>query len=225
MSAFNVAIIVPVLNEIKQVHKLMERLRLLQDDWVNEIILVDGGSTDGCDELLKNEFKLIYSEKGRAKQMNAGAKMASSTWLFFLHADTQLSISHIKAAVDQSALHQWGRFNVRLSGGNFMFCIIERFINLRSFLTSVCTGDQTIFIRKKTFEKLNGFATIKLMEDVEISKRLKKHSKPLCIKNTVVTSSRRWQEYGIYKTIWLMWKLRFFYWCGIPADKLAKLYR
>ncbi len=225
MSAFNVSIIVPVLNEIEHVHKLMERLRLLQDDWVNEIILVDGGSTDGCDKLLKKEFSLIYSEKGRAKQMNAGAKIASSTWLFFLHADTQLSIKHIKAAIDQSALHQWGRFNVRLSGGHIMFRIIETFINIRSSLTSVCTGDQTLFIRKNIFDELKGFADIRLMEDVEISKRLRVYSKPSCIKKPVITSSRRWQEKGIYQTIWLMWKLRFFYWRGIPADQLAKLYR
>jgi len=225
MSAFNLSIVVPIYNEAKQVGALARSLRVLQGEWVKEIILVDGGSTDGSAEQLAKEFTLIRSPKGRAAQMNAGAAAASGTWLLFLHADTQLGSSHVKAAMSQGALHHWGRFNVRLSGDHFMFSVIAWFINWRSRLTSVATGDQCLFVRKKLFDEVNGFANLALMEDVELCKRLRKQHKPLCLQKTVTTSSRRWQQYGVYKTIWLMWKLRFMFWRGVSADKLAQLYR
>ncbi len=225
MSAFNLSIIVPIYNEAKQAAALARGLRLLKDEWVKEIILVDGGSVDGGDEILAKEFTVIRSAKGRAAQMNAGAAHATGSWLLFLHADTQLGVTHIKHAMSQGALYHWGRFNVRLSGEHFMFRIIERFINWRSQLTSVATGDQCLFIRKKLFDDINGFANISLMEDVEICKRLRKRHKPLCLQHAVTTSSRRWQQYGVYKTVWLMWKLRFLYWRGVAPDQLAKLYR
>jgi rSAM/selenodomain-associated transferase 2 len=225
MSAFNVSIIVPIYNEAAQVNTLACTLRLLKNEWVEEIILVDGGSDDGCCEQLAKEFTVIRSAKGRAAQMNAGANHAKGRWLLFLHADTALGSSHIKEAMSQGALHHWGRFNVRLSGHHFMFPVIAWFINTRSRLTSIATGDQCIFVRKKLFDDVKGFANIPLMEDVELCKRLKKHHKPVCLKKTVTTSSRRWQEYGVYKTIWLMWTLRYAFWRGASADKLAKRYR
>ncbi len=225
MAAFNLSIIVPIYNEAKQAAALARGLRLLKDDWVKEIILVDGGSDDGSDKVLAKEFTLIRSGKGRAVQMNAGAQHATGSWLLFLHADTQLGPTHVKMAMSEGALHHWGRFNVRLSGEHFMFRIIECFINARSKLTSVATGDQCLFIRKKIFDDINGFADIPLMEDVEICKRLRKRHKPLCLQHAVTTSSRRWQKKGVYKTVWLMWKLRFLYWRGVPTDQLAKLYR
>ena len=225
MSAFNLSIVVPIYNEAQQVGPLARSLRVLQDEWVREIILVDGGSTDGSAEQLGKEFTLITSRKGRAAQMNAGAAHASGTWLLFLHADTQLGSSHIKAAMSHGALHHWGRFDVRLSGDHFMFAVIAWFINGRSRLTSVATGDQCLFVRRKLFQAVGGFADLALMEDVALCKRLRKRHKPLCLKKTVTTSSRRWQKYGVYKTILLMWKLRFLFWLGVSDDKLARLYR
>ncbi len=225
MSAFNISIIVPIYNEAAQASALALTLRQLQDEWVEEIILVDGGSDDGSAEQLAKEFTVVQGPKGRGAQMNMGANQATGTWLIFLHADTKLGSSHLKEAMSQGALHHWGRFNVRLNGHHFMFPVIAWFMNMRSRLTGIATGDQCIFVRKKLFHELGGFADIALMEDVELCKRLKKHHKPICLSKAVTTSSRRWQEFGVYKTIWLMWKLRFYFWRGASADKLAQLYR
>jgi rSAM/selenodomain-associated transferase 2 len=225
MSQFNLSIIVPVYNEADQLEKLIRRLRLFGDGLVKDVIVVDGGSTDGTPEKLAQEFFVIKSNKGRANQMNAGAKVASGTWLLFLHADTELTSGHISTAISEGALYKWGRFDVKLSGKKWAYRIIEWFINTRSRLTSVATGDQCIFVRKSVFDDVGGFDDMPLMEDVAICKKLRKVSKPACVEKTVTTSSRRWDEKGTIKTVFLMWKLRFYYWCGVSPDRLAKMYR
>ena len=224
MSAFNVSVIVPVYNESAQVQALIQRLHVLQED-VQDIIVVDGGSSDNTAQKLSKHFTVISSEKGRANQMNAGAKHAKGTWLVFVHADTQFGVSHLKCLIEHASMHQWGRFNVRLDAQGLSFRTIEWFINQRSRITGIATGDQCIFVRKRFFDSLSGFANIPLMEDVDFSKRAKKASKPKCLSKKVVTSARRWQTYGVVHTVFLMWKLRWLFWLGTPADKLAKLYR
>ncbi|MFT6261354.1 MAG: rSAM/selenodomain-associated transferase 2 [Bermanella sp.] len=224
MSNFNLSIVVPVYNEADQVDKLIRRLRLLNDDLVADIIIVDGGSTDDTVERLSQQFNVIQSEKGRANQMNAGAKLANGTWVMFVHADTDLGPSHIAAAVSYGAMHKWGRFDVKLSGKGFSFRVIEVFINWRSRLTKVATGDQCIFVRKSVFDQLNGFTDMPLMEDVDLSKRLKRLGKPACLEKKVTTSSRRWEENGVVTTVLLMWKLRYLFWRGVSSEELAKLY-
>ncbi len=224
MSRFNVSIVVPVLNEAQQLTALMNRLRLLQDQ-VNEIIVVDGGSDDGSLEKLANEFTVIQAPKGRAQQMNAGAAQATSTWIVFLHADTQLTPAHISEMVGSASMFQWGRFNVKLDARGLAYRVIEWFINQRSRLSSIATGDQCIFVRKRFFDEMGGFANLPLMEDVEFCKRAKRRAKPACLGKTVATSARRWQQFGVIKTVLLMWKLRLYFWLGVSADDLAKQYR
>jgi rSAM/selenodomain-associated transferase 2 len=224
MNQFNVSVVVPVFNEAEQVTSLVYRLTLLKE-YVKDIIVVDGGSDDGCDVTLAKQFTVIKSQKGRANQMNAGAQHAKGTWLIFLHADTQFNSSQLRAMVDQASLHQWGRFNVQLDAKGLGFRIIEWFINQRSRLTGVATGDQCIFVRKRFFDSLNGFKSIPLMEDVDFSKRAKKLAPPKCLKESVITSARRWQKNGLLKTVILMWQLRYAFWRGVSPETLADRYR
>lgn len=224
-SAYNLSIIVPVLNEESQAAALVRRLQILSEV-VKEIIIVDGGSTDNTRALLAEHFPVLTSPAGRARQMNTGAAAASGTWLFFLHADTSLGLENIHCAIRESATGSWGRFDVSLSGQRFMWRVIAGLINLRSRLTGIATGDQCIFVRKKLFDEVGGFEDIPLMEDVSLSKRLKRYAKPVCVDSKVVTSSRRWMKNGIWKTIFLMWKLRFLFWLGKdPAALHAMYYR
>ncbi|MCW8825125.1 MAG: TIGR04283 family arsenosugar biosynthesis glycosyltransferase, partial [Gammaproteobacteria bacterium] len=194
----------------------------------HELILVDGGSSDTTISLSKPLVDQdLTSKSGRARQMNRGAAVAENEVLLFLHADTQLPADTVQQidVVLKGYMKVWGRFDVTLSGENFMFRVIERMINLRSCLTGVATGDQAIFVRRAVFEQFGGYAQIPLMEDVALSKTLRSISRPCCIKSPVVTSSRRWEEHGIFKTIGLMWWLRFQYFIGIDPSKLANSYR
>lgn len=168
---------------------------------------------------------VIVSKPGRAIQMNSGAELATGDVLLFLHADTILpdDVDDVISAIDGDQF--WGRFDVRLSGQQFIFRVIESMMNLRSRLTSVATGDQAIFIHRTLFDRIAGFSEIPLMEDIEISKRLRKISKPLCMKQKVITSSRRWQDKGIVRTILLMWKLRLYYFFGMSPERISRMYR
>ncbi|MDX8395128.1 MAG: TIGR04283 family arsenosugar biosynthesis glycosyltransferase [Mariprofundaceae bacterium] len=219
-----VAIVVPILNEAG---KLPELIAMLESLGADEVVFVDGGSSDGSLEILgESDVLWINSESGRAKQMNAGAVKISSDIILFLHADTKLLENNILniqgCCVDASACA--GRFDVRLSGQQSVFRVIEFMINLRSRLSKVSTGDQAMFVRRDVFEKMGGFADIALMEDVELSKRLKKMGKVVCLREKVITSSRRWEKHGIGKTVWLMWKLRLRYFLGADPIKLKKSY-
>lgn len=200
-------------------------LATLQAD---EVMLVDGGSSDGSDLLLSaSSFKWIKSKPGRAIQMNAGAALCQSDILLFLHADTELtnaSISSIKTAMEAPEI-VGGRFDVRLSGDRPVFGLIAFMINIRSRLTGISTGDQCQFVRREVFETLGGFPEQPLMEDVEFSARLKRAGRTACLRDKVTTSSRRWEQHGVLKTILLMWKLRLYYWLGITPERLAAIYR
>jgi len=227
-----ISIIVPVLNEATQMSALLQHLQ----QWQNlgcEIIVVDGGSSDTSLTLLeKSAFTILHSERGRARQMNTGAQFAQGDILLFLHADTHLpaNASTLVLSTFASEKNHWGRFDVRIEGNNassfqdLMFKIISAFINVRSRLSGIATGDQAIFVKRSTFESIGGFVEQPLMEDVELSKQLKKFSRPICLTEKVITSARRWQGKGVWRTIWLMWRLRFDYWRGIPAEVLVKHY-
>ncbi len=191
------------------------------------VLFVDGGSEDGTVERIRRAgFDCIQSEAGRATQMNAGAAQCTAEVLWFVHADTGFTASHIDdiRRVMRSSDVVGGRFDVRLLGRHPVFRIIERLMNWRSRVTKIYTGDQAIFVRRNVFEQLGGFPEQPLMEDIELSRHLKRVGKTACLYRPVVTSSRRWEQYGIGRTILLMWKLRLYYWLGMPAEKLATMY-
>lgn len=201
---------------------------MLEGAGADEIVLVDGGSSDGSDLLLSSShFKWLKSKAGRAIQMNRGAKACRSDILLFLHADTEItraSIDAVRVAM-KAPETAGGRFDVQLSGEGALFSFIAFMINLRSRLTGISTGDQCQFVRREMFEQLNGFPEQPLMEDVEFSRRLKRAGRIAYLRDKVTTSSRRWEQHGIFKTILLMWKLRLYYWLGVSPDRLAAIYR
>ncbi len=224
MTSVSVGIIIPLLDEEKNIYKIMDTLASLSAD---EIIFVDGGSMDETQTLLeKAGVQWVRSKCGRAIQMNVGAFKSKSDILLFLHVDTEISSSHIenieRVMSDPNVVG--GRFDVRLSGHHPAFRVIEWFINRRSRLSGISTGDQAMFVRRDVFERLGGFPGQPLMEDVEFSRRLKKEGRIACLHQKVMTSSRRWEKHGIARTVLLMWWLRFRYWLGTDPATLKRLY-
>lgn len=221
-----ISVIIPVLNEAEQIVNTLAQLKSIADAQ-HEIIVVDGCSKD--DTLTRvgtSADRVLVSPAGRAQQMNVGAEVASGDVLLFLHADTQLPVTafeDITHAVETG--RQWGRFDVRLSGGQWPLRIIERMMSWRSCLTSVATGDQAIFVTRELFERVGAYPEIALMEDIALSKCLKQRAKIACLKTPVLTSSRKWEREGILRTVWLMWTLRLKYYLGASPDDLAKQYR
>ncbi len=219
-----VAVILPVLNEENALPDLLQRVR----HWgAEEIIFVDGGSSDHTLQLLEDSDVIwIHGKCGRAFQMNAGSSKVECDILLFIHIDTELSSSCIedirRVMCDQEVVG--GRFDVQLSGRHPAFRMIEWFINWRSRMTKISTGDQAIFVRSDVFERLGGFPEIPLMEDVEFSKRLKRQGRIACLHRKVITSSRRWEKHGIVRTILLMWWLRFRFWQGVNPAVLKRHY-
>jgi rSAM/selenodomain-associated transferase 2 len=216
------------LNEATRVPQLFEELEQLRQSNC-EIIIVDGGSTDNSVEIAENTgFRVEKTTRGRAHQMNVGAEKASGSALLFLHADTQLPDTAdllIKKVFSDNPSSCWGYFRIRIGGHSKLLCIVGFMMNLRSYLTNIITGDQVIFVKKEAFLKAGCFPEQLLMEDIELSKRLCKLSRPSCINYHVITSGRRWELYGVWQTIFLMWRLRWDYWRGIPANQLAEKYQ
>ncbi|GAB2877846.1 TIGR04283 family arsenosugar biosynthesis glycosyltransferase [Microbulbifer echini] len=220
------SVIVPILNEREQLPELVAQLKDLVAFSSCETILVDGGSSDGSVEMATTAgLRVIRSRRGRALQMNAGASVARGNWLLFLHADTRLpkgALSAIASASVRGA--QWGRFNIRICGDSAWFPLISTMINWRSRFSGIATGDQVMFVQRSLFKEVGGFAPQPLMEDIELSRQLLKTTRPHCLRQRAMTSGRRWQRFGILRTILLMWRLRFDYWRGVPAESLAKRY-
>lgn len=227
-----VAVILPVLNEAGLIERRLRELLALQPA---EIIVVDGGSADdtrararaiGRDRRAVPVLRWIEAARGRARQMNAGARLARAGILLFLHADTRLPAGALRAverAIAGGA--RWGRFDVRLEGDETVLRLIGWLMNRRSALTGIVTGDQALFVRREVFFEHGGFAPIPLMEDIELSRRLKRVGRPRRLRRRVVTSARRWRARGILRTVLLMWALRFLYWLGVSPARLARWYR
>jgi len=218
------SIIVPALNEVNCIGQCLAPLQSLRAE--AEIILADGGSVDDTLSVAGPMVdKIITTRKGRARQMNAGAAAACGKILIFLHADTRLpehALDLIRQGIQEGAT--WGRFNIRLSGGRPMLGVIAAMMNWRSRYTGIATGDQVMFIVRKSFIAAGGYPEIALMEDIALSKMLKTIQRPWCIPEAVTSSGRRWQNNGLLKTILLMWWLRLGYFFGVAPETLNYLY-
>jgi len=234
-----VSVIMPVLNEAAAIEQRLAEFASDQQPY--ELIIVDGGSTDATRQIVRGfidtrpahtpdapgpPIRLLASAPGRAQQMNRGAAVARGNVLLFLHADTRLppmAIKNIEQAMLTGCL--WGRFDVKLYGKHWRYRVIERAMNRRSVLTGIATGDQAMFVRRDLFRMLDGFARVPLMEDIELSKRLKGIDQPARIRERVTTSVRRWEQNGVLRTVWLMWTLRLLYWVGVAPRRLARWYQ
>jgi len=219
------SIVMPVLNEASGIAAALTALAPLRARGA-EVIVVDGGSGDGTAELARPlADRLLGAPRGRASQMNAGAAAANGDVLLFLHADTSLPVEADRLVLDGLARsgREWGRFNVSFDGGGALR-LVALMMNWRSRLTSIATGDQAMFMRRVAFDKVGGFPTIALMEDVALSARLKRVSRPLCLTARVSTSGRRWRRHGTLRTILLMWLLRLRYFLGADPARLARAY-
>lgn len=212
------SVVVPTLNEALAIRTALEALAPLRARG-HEVIVVDGGSDDGTREIAAGLCdQLLSAPRGRATQMNAGARAARGEVLVFLHADTRLP-----PGADALIAHapRWGRFDVEIEGRHPLLKVVGRAMNLRSRLTGIATGDQAIFVRRALFP---GFPEIPLMEDVALSRLLKRTGSPTCLRERVITSGRRWEAHGVLRTILLMWRLRLLYFLGARPEDLARRY-
>jgi rSAM/selenodomain-associated transferase 2 len=220
------SIVMPMLNEAAALPAVLAALQPLRERGV-ELIVADGGSRDASRKIARAGADLVLdAPRGRARQMNAGAAHARGDWLLFLHADTRLpeaADQRIERIAARGA--RWGRFDVRITGRSPWLPWVARGMNLRSRLTGIATGDQALFIERRLFEQLGGYADQPLMEDVELCIRLCRIAAPACLRERVSTSGRRWDERGAWPTILLMWRLRWRYWRGEAPEALARAYR
>ncbi|MCB1788800.1 MAG: TIGR04283 family arsenosugar biosynthesis glycosyltransferase [Gammaproteobacteria bacterium] len=221
------SIIVPTLNEARHIGELLRDLAALRARG-HEVIVVDGGSDDETVASVGTQADAcVRAAAGRASQMNHGASLASGDVLWFVHADNRVPADAADAICDALRTGaRWGRFDVSLSGGHRALRVVESAMNLRSRITGIATGDQGIFVERALFEAVGRFASQPLMEDIALSTRLRRHARPACIRQPrLATSSRRWERHGTARTILLMWGLRLAYALGVPAERLARLYR
>jgi len=222
-----ISCIIPVVNEEALIARSLSALQSFRSQG-HEIIIVDGGSEDASAKMsLPLSDRVIFSPAGRSRQMNAGAREASGEILLFLHADTRLP-EGADLLIQSEMMRQgrtWGRFDVRLSGMHPLFRVVECLMNWRSRFSGIATGDQGIFVKREVFQSVGGFPEIDLMEDIALSRLLKRSGRPLCLRQKVLTSSRRWEKNGILRTVLLMWRLRLAYSLGADPKDLAERYR
>lgn len=218
------SIVLPVLNEAEHIAATLQALQQHRKNGV-EIVVVDGGSTDNTMQSAEPfADRVMSSARGRAAQMNAGACAACGDALLFLHADTRLPDKAPALIARALQSRTWGRFDASIEGRSRWLPVVAAMMNLRSRLTGIATGDQAMFVTRAAFDAAGGFPEQPVMEDIELSQRLKRIGPPACLRQAVKTSGRRWDMHGAWRTILLMWRLRFDYWRGVPASRLAARY-
>lgn len=226
------SIVVPALDEAAIIAATLQTLAPLRARGA-EIIVVDGGSSDGTAALARPfADRVIAGPRNRGAAMNAGAALCTGDVLLFLHADTTLPdrADHLIAAAlalrpsDRPGGRVWGRFDLRIAGRHPLLALVALMISWRSRLTGIATGDQAIFLTRKAFWSVGGFPDLPLMEDIALSRKLKCLSRPSCIAAPAVTSGRRWDYHGLWHTIALMWRLRLAYYLGVEPARLALAY-
>jgi rSAM/selenodomain-associated transferase 2 len=222
----SLSVIVPVLDEAAGIAAALSALAPLRRRGI-EVVVVDGGSRDGSAELARPLADLVLrAPRGRGAQMNAGAAAASGDAFLFLHADTRLPPEADRLVLDglRDGGWQWGRFDVRIEGRSPLLAVVAGFMNWRSLATGIATGDQAMFVTRAAFAAAGGFPDIALMEDVALSRRLKRISRPLCLTARVTASGRRFDERGVLRTVLLMWRLRLEFFLGAEPAALARRY-
>ena len=221
----SLTIIIPVLNEARILSARLEALQFVRSRDV-ELIVVDGGSTDDSFDIASAQSDhTLKSPAGRAKQMNHGARHASTEWLLFLHADTRLEEEAFEALLEAlSGDPDWGWFDVRIEGKHPFLPLTAAMMNARAGLTKVATGDQGLFMKKALFDAVGGFPDMPLMEDVALSKALRGVAKSTVVCAPLATDGRRWDQGGWFRTVLKMWGLRFAYWAGVGPGRLANYY-
>ena len=219
------SIVVPVLNEAQGIERFLHQFDAARREG-HELIVVDGGSDDETVQRARPWCDvLLTSPSGRAQQMQIGVNAASGDALWLVHADTLLRPGAFRSVVGAlGGVRAWGRFNVRLSGGRWMFRVIERMINLRSRLSAIATGDQAMFVERSALDRIGGIPQQALLEDVELCRRLKREGRPICLTEKLTTSSRRWESRGVWRTVVLMWGLRWRYYFGADPERLHRQY-
>ena len=221
MDAERLSVVVPALNEAAGIEDCLRGLAPLRARG-HEVIVADGGSTDATARLAAPlADSVLRAPRGRAAQMNAGAGAATGGAFLFLHADTRLPERADAAVLAALRERAWGRFDVAIDSDDPRLAVIAFFVNRRSRLTGIATGDQAIFVRRDAFA---GFPPIALMEDVAFSRAMRRVSPPACLAARAVTSARRWERHGVARTVLLMWRLRYDYWRGADPDELARRY-
>ncbi len=220
------SVIVPTFNEAAGIEAFLSALAGLRARG-HELIVADGGSSDHTVALaIALADKVIQAPKGRAAQMNAGAAQAKNPILLFLHADTYLPEAADQLIADAlRGEKKWGRFDVVLQGHHPLLKLVSTSMNLRSRLTGIATGDQAMFMTRELFNQANGFPPIALMEDIALSRRLRQHCAPASLREKVISSGRRWDQHGLWRTIFFMWRLRLAYFFGADPQQLARRYQ
>jgi rSAM/selenodomain-associated transferase 2 len=223
-----ISVVLIALNEAALIEGALSRLRTARcADPSLELIVSDGGSTDGTQAIAGKVARVVVAPGGRAAGLNAGAALATGDVLLFLHADTVLP-PHAFALVRQALEDPdvvGGRFRVALDNPALPFRVIAFWINLRDRALGGFTGDQAVFVRTEVFRRIGGYASLPLMEDLDFATRLERAGKVVRLSQSVTTGARRWERHGVLRTIFRMWTLRLLYRAGVHPRHLAPHYR